>query len=225
MIEGDHDGTARAMAVGLEALPSPTLRDLRAVRRRWTSALQSEPPAAVLAIAQALTRTSVPRFLAYELVLHHPGATALVDQAVAERLAGRLASWGDVDAFGALVAGPAWLRGGLADGAVLGGAASHDRWWRRAALVATTGLNVPNRGGQGDVARTLAVCERVVRDRDDMVVKALSWALRESIRHDPDAVAGFLDDHAADLAPRIRREVTVKLTTGRKRVRRPAPGP
>ncbi len=82
--------------------------------------------------------------------------------------------------------------------------------------MATTGLNVPNRGGRGDTERTLAVCERLVRDRDDLVVKALSWALRELVRHDPGAVAAFLDRHDADLAPRVRREVTSKLTIGLK---------
>jgi len=75
---------------------------------------------------------------------------------------------------------------------------------------------VPNRGGPGDTDRTLAVCQRLVRDRDDMVVKALSWALRELARHDPSAVAGFVDKHSTDIAKRVRREVMNKLTTGVK---------
>lgn len=55
------------------------------------------------------------RFIAYELVLHHAAALALVDRAVAEQLAGRLGSWGEVDAFGTLLAGPASAHGKLAD--------------------------------------------------------------------------------------------------------------
>ena len=51
---------------------------------------------------------------------------------------------------------------------------------------------------------------------DDMVVKALSWALRERTRHDPSAVAGFVDRHSTDIAPRVRRDVMHKLTTGVK---------
>jgi 3-methyladenine DNA glycosylase AlkD len=62
----------------------------------------------------------------------------------------------------------------------------------------------------------VAVCERLVRDRDDMVVKALSWALRELSRHDPGSVAAFVEAHSADVAPRVRREVASKLTTGLK---------
>ncbi len=84
-----------------------------------------------------------------------------------------------------------------------------------AALVSTVPLNLRAAGGTGDTARTLAVCGRLAADRDDMVVKALSWALRELIVWDPDAVRSFVAIH--DLAPRVRREVTTKLETGRKR--------
>ena len=76
-------------------------------------------------------------------------------------------------------------------------------------------LNLRAAGGTGDTERTLAVCAQLEADRDDMVVKALSWALRELIVWDPEAVRSFLASH--DLAPRVRREVTPKLETGRKR--------
>jgi len=208
--------TAQRIADELNAIPSRTVMMLRRARRRWSSALQPESPATVLAVADMLIRTINPRFVAYEMVLHHRGALALVDQGVAERLAGDMCSWGDVDAFSTLIAGPAWLGGNLPDEAIHEWAGSSSRWWRRAALVSTTGLNVPNRGGHGDTPRTLAVCQRLVADRDHMVVKALSWALRELARHDASAVAGFVDRHATDIAPRVRREVVHKLTTGFK---------
>jgi 3-methyladenine DNA glycosylase AlkD len=77
-------------------------------------------------------------------------------------------------------------------------------------------LNSRARGGQGDTARTLRVCAALVDDRDDMVVKALSWALRELSKRDPQSVARFLREHESNLAPRVRREVRTKLETGRK---------
>ena len=95
-------------------------------------------------------------------------------------------------------------------------AASPDRWWRRAALVSTVPLNLRSRGGTGDPERTLDICRRLAADGDDMVVKALSWALRELVVWDPEAVRGFLDDHHQVLAARVRREVRHKLETGRK---------
>lgn len=65
-------------------------------------------------------------------------------------------------------------------------------------------------------ARTLAVCRLLVDDRDDMVVKALSWALRAVVTHDTDAVREFLTAFNGRLAPRVKREVTNKLETGLK---------
>jgi 3-methyladenine DNA glycosylase AlkD len=207
---------ADRIAADVEALPVRSIPAMRRARRRWSTALRASPAEELLAIANALTETGTPRFVAFELVLHHKGALALTDRTVAERLAGSLATWRDVDEFATLIAGPAWLTGRLADATISEWAASGSRWWRRAALVATTGLNVPSRGGRGDTARTLAVCEQLVQDRDDMVVKALSWALRELARHDPASVAAFAEAQAAYIAPRVRREVANKLTTGLK---------
>jgi 3-methyladenine DNA glycosylase AlkD len=70
------------------------------------------------------------------------------------------------------------------------------------------------------VPRTLAVCRRLVADEDDMVVKAMSWALRELIVHDPEAVWAFLTEHNDLLAARVKREVQNKLTTGLKNPKR-----
>ena len=91
--------------------------------------------------------------------------------------------------------------------------------WRRAALVATVPLNAKSRGATsatGDAIRTLAVCTRLLDDRDDMVVKAMSWALRELAKRNRRAVRTFLSAHGERLSARVRREVTNKLTTGRK---------
>jgi 3-methyladenine DNA glycosylase AlkD len=55
-----------------------------------------------------------------------------------------------------------------------------------------------------------------------MVVKALSWALRELVVWDPEAVRRFLEAHDDVLAPRIRREVRNKLDTGLKNASRRA---
>jgi 3-methyladenine DNA glycosylase AlkD len=57
---------------------------------------------------------------------------------------------------------------------------------------------------------------QLLEDRDDMVVKAMSWALRELAKRDPGAVRAFLSKHGARLAARVRREVGNKLTTGLK---------
>jgi 3-methyladenine DNA glycosylase AlkD len=75
-------------------------------------------------------------------------------------------------------------------------------------------------GGQGDIPRTLAVCQILVEDHEDMVVKAMSWALRNLIVHDPEAVASFIQQHETHLAARVKREVRNKLNTGLKNPRK-----
>ena len=106
--------------------------------------------------------------------------------------------------------------GRITDAEVLEWARSGDRWWRRAALVSTVALNNTARGGSGDAVRTLTICDALKSDRDDMVVKALSWALRELAKREPDPVRAYLERHGHEIAARVRREVGNKLRTGHK---------
>jgi hypothetical protein len=53
-----------------------------------------------------------------------------------------------------------------------------------------------------------------------MVIKALSWALRELVPWDPDATRRFLADYEDTLAARVKREVRNKLNTGLKNPKR-----
>ena len=103
-------------------------------------------------------------------------------------------------------------------------AGSSDRWWRRAALVSTVALNMRSQGGQGDIPRTLCICRILAGDQDEMVAKALSWALRELVVHDAGAVQEFLGEHDKILEARVKREVKNKLGTGLKNPRSKAKG-
>jgi 3-methyladenine DNA glycosylase AlkD len=209
----------------VRAVPAPSTESVRRVRREYSRRLRSAPAEQVLELAMALVDRQ--RWVAYELLGQHPGGLACLDVARVERLGRGMDDWGAVDAFGCIVAGPAWRVGRIPDSAVRDWAASSDRWWRRAALVSTVPLNLRSRGGTGDTGRTLDICARLVADRDDMVVKALSWALRTLAPWDPAAVRDFLDAHDDHLAARVRREVHTKLDTGRKHPppRRPAAPP
>ena len=216
----EHWAAAAAAEVerGLAALPACTTESVRALRRQLSKRLKAESARTVLDLAAELLErgTWATRFLAYELINHHPGALAGVDAARLGRLGRDMSGWADVDMFACYVAGPVWRERGVADSVVHGWTRSPDRWWRRAAVVSTVALNSRARGGRGDPDRTLAVCELVVDDRDDMVAKAVSWALRELAKHDAVSVRRFVATHEARLAPRVLREVRNKLTTGRK---------
>ena len=215
----DSSGQGDAIHRQISALEDQSVAPVRQVRREWSRRLRSAPAAEVLAVADALVPRQ--RWVAYELVEGHRGAREALDVAWVERLGRGIDSWVAVDTFGRFVSGMAWQRGMIPGEAVERWAGSADRWWRRAALVSTVPLNLRSAGGTGDTKRTLSICRLLVADRDDMVVKAMSWALRQLVVWDAGAVRSFLETE--DVAARVRREVTTKLETGHKNRRRPRP--
>lgn len=212
------DARAQEIVARLAALPSHDAASLRRLRRAVSTDHSEASAREVLELAEELLRSGAPgsHVIACELILHHGTAAGALRAADLRRLGGFMRSWGDVDVFACYVAGRAWRSGQVRDAEIARWARSENRWWRRAALVSTVPLNVRAQGGSGDAPRTLAICEMLVTDRDDMVVKGLSWALRALAVRDPSAVAAFLRRHEQSLAPRVLREVRNKLDTGRK---------
>jgi 3-methyladenine DNA glycosylase AlkD len=212
----DAPQLAAQIAAEIRALPLPNTSAARAVRRDYTKQLQQADHAFIFALAKALIEPHHQRWLAYELIRYHPAAFQATGEAALTELGQGMASWDTVDAFARTLSGPAWLKGRISDQVIHAWAKSDDLWWRRAALVSTVALNMRSHGGQGDTDRTLTVCRMLVADHEDMIVKAMSWALRELLVHDPEAVTAFMRDHEADLAARVKREVNNKLKTGLK---------
>ena len=203
----------------IRALPVQNTPSVRAIRRQYSRKLRKAKPEFVLEVARELLETYGYRGAPYELIRHHEAAFQSLGEAELEDLGQGINSWWSVDSFARTLAGPAWLKGQVSNELIHRWAHSPDLWWRRAALVSTVALNLRSRGGYGDVSRTLEVCRLLVDDHEDMVVKAMSWALRELIVHDPDAVREFLKEHEDVLAARVKREVRNKLTTGLKNPR------
>jgi 3-methyladenine DNA glycosylase AlkD len=216
------DARAEAADIRAEiaALPRRDTPSMRALRKRRSAELKARPAAEVIALAQALERAAPQegKWVAYELIRFHSGAFAAVGQAEIEDFAGRIASWYATDAFGTILSGPLWAKGRLPDALFEGWSHSESRWLRRSALVATVGLN----GVKPRPDVTFELCLRLVGDRDDMVEKAVSWALRYLSQKDRAAVEAFWAEHADRFRPRVQREVRHKLATGRKNPRRTA---
>lgn len=202
----------------LSGMAGATTEELRSVRREFSHRLKDAAPHVVIELAALLIE--VPRmdyrFVAYELIHHHPAALSHLTAWQLEQLGRGIASWGAVDCFGVYLAGPVWRERRVPNTLVHGWARSADRWWRRAALVSTVPLNSKARGGTGDTYRTLQVCRLLERDRDTMVAKALSWALRELAKRDPRAVREYLESRKEILPALVLREVGNKLKTGLK---------
>ena len=194
---------------------------IRALRREYSNRFAKTPGRFVVEVALGLLKrkTESHRFVAYELVNQHRSALGSLTEKDIMRFGEGINSWGSVDMFGCYLSGPAWREHLVSDRLIHRWARSRDRWWRRAALVSTVPLNSKARGGNGDTGRTLEVCELLVDDRDDMVVKALSWAFRELAKRDPAAVREFLAKNRPALAARVIREVNNKLSTGLKNPR------
>jgi 3-methyladenine DNA glycosylase AlkD len=217
---------ASDITVRLRALGAVKTEPIRAVRRQFSKRLAKADASVVVQVALRLLEQPgiASRFVAYELICHHRGALGSLRANELRQLGRGIDSWGAVDCFACFLAGPAWREKQVPDTLIHRWAASSDRWWRRAALVSTVPLNNKTRGGKGDSARTLQVCRLLASDRDDMVVKALSWALREAAKRDPESVRRFLIKYKSTLAPRVLREVKNKLRTGLKNPRK-RPGP
>ncbi|MCY4040339.1 MAG: DNA alkylation repair protein [Gammaproteobacteria bacterium] len=227
-----EDWTRRTIG-RIDSLPRTDTAHLRTVGRWLLDELRERPTEAVVDVALELLAKGH-RLIACELVQGHDRALRSLDITRLEAFGADMSSWHAVDIFCVSLAGPCWREGQISDQDIERWASSESPWWRRAALVATTGLNVRTRGGYGDSDRTLAVARLLVDDRADTVVKALSWALRELIYWEPDRVEAFLVKHQDRLAARVKREVKAKLETGLKtakaranprRSRRDAPVP
>jgi 3-methyladenine DNA glycosylase AlkD len=205
----------------LAEMPEKNVLTFRVLRRAWSRQLRDLPGASVIALSKRLARMGPwERTFAYEIIVHHRKALEALTPNDVTVLGRGIEGWGEVDCFACYVAGPAWREQRIPDSMVQRWARSPSRWWRRVALVSTVPLNNRARGGTGDTVRTTRICRMLVRDRDDMVVKALSWALRELSKRDRAAVDLFVRRYRQVLPSRVKREVLNKLKTGLKNPRR-----
>jgi 3-methyladenine DNA glycosylase AlkD len=207
---------ASEMNAEIRRLPHQNTPVIRSVTRVYSNKIKSASPEYVHEFARNLLVEHGLRWVSYEIIACHNAAFRILGPAKVEQLGQGINSWWTVDSFARTISGPAWLHGQIADGLITQWARSSDLWWRRTALVSTVALNLRSKGGKGDVRRTLDICSLLVDDHEDMVVKAMSWALRELIVHDPVAVQSFLDEHRQVLDARVIREVRNKLITGLK---------
>ncbi len=92
-------------------------------------------------------------------------------------------------------------------------------WTRRASLVS---FCVPLRAGFSPRI-VFANTEALLADRDPMIVKAISWVLRESAKMHPNELSQFMREHESAIASQVLREVRTKIRTGTKSGRSVSP--
>jgi 3-methyladenine DNA glycosylase AlkD len=201
----------------VHALPVRDTPSIRAVRRELSKKLQRENARDVVAVGKRLIDRGL-RWVGYEVISKHRGALESLTVREVEALGRGVHSWDTVDAFGCLLAGPVYLRKQISDADVVRWARSKDVWWRRTALVATTVLN--SKGAGGDAKRTIKIMTLLIDDREDTIVKAMSWALRSLAARKPAAAKTFLKENIDRLAARVIRETKHKLEHGVKNKRK-----
>jgi len=192
--------------------------------KEYARQLSEESPDVVINIAKEMWETSTWQYVPRLLHLH-PTALQHIRVRDLQTMGSIVDSWGRVDFF-CEITYTLWRIGRLSDARIRQWALSKNRWWRRSALVTLVmkpPKNTPQRkalikthGGHHDPKRVLPICEMLVTDQDDMVVKAMSWVLRDLSKAHPEAVRDFIKKHKDVLAARVLREVRNKLEYGVK---------
>lgn len=195
-----------------------TVPNIRPIVKDLNKRFKKSPPEEVVEFAKQLNAKRIleAQQIAIEVLEKHKVARRSLTLDDLLILGEGIDNWVSVDYFAGLLAGPAWREGQISDEVIRKWAVSDDRWWRRAAVVCTVALNQKARGGSGDAKRTLEICELVAEDKDEMVAKGLSWALRELAKREQEPVVKFVDQFENVLPKRVVREVRRKIETGRK---------
>ena len=91
-------------------------------------------------------------------------------------------------------------------------ARSSNLWDRRIAIIATFGFLA-----QGQFDETLALAEILLTDREDLIQKAVGWALREVGKRNHDLEVGFLNKHAAQMPRTMLRYALEKFSPAQRK--------
>jgi len=192
--------------------------DLKIILKEVLKELKKEPPERTINLVKQLIDSKILENvqLAYEILDKHQKAFAALTAKETLEIRTGQDNWVLVDYYAGLIAGPKWRDGILKNEVLYNWLESENFWDRRTAVVCTVALNQKARGGTGDPKRTLDICKRIITDKNDMVAKALSWALRELAKRETEPVIQFIEDYKNVLPKRVLREVGRKLETGRK---------
>jgi 3-methyladenine DNA glycosylase AlkD len=187
------------------------IKELKEQYRHWTAGDW-------ISLGKALVATGIfeCQTVAFSLISENKDVLDALQKKDLQGLAHNLDNWASVDLFSVGIHGILWRKGVVTNEDIERLIGSDNHWERRIAIVSTVSLNLKSRGGTGDTKRTLWVCAQVVDDRNEMVRKALSWALRELSKRDRTAVVIFLEEYRPRLAGRVIREVSHKLDFGTK---------
>jgi len=120
--------------------------------------------------------------------------------------------WGTTDSFGLKVLGPLVLRDGPPIARLRRWATSANPWARRASVVSL--IPLARRGRHIEII--LEIIDTLLSDPEDIIQKAIGWALKEMCKGDPRAVVTYLADHRERMSRLALRYASEKLTPTQK---------
>jgi 3-methyladenine DNA glycosylase AlkD len=210
-----REGSLRVAPTRLEVLGVRT-PDLRRIARDWRRAHPGAEVAEVHRLADALwsAPSREERALGLEILRLRPDVIASLPAAVHRARAAELDEWGLCDLMGTAVLGP-WVLADLpARMEILHELVASEGIWRpRLAVVSTVPIT---RSGEVAPDLALSVLDLVLGRTEPMIVKAVSWALRELAKRERGRAALYLRDRGDALPALVRREVGNVIRTGRK---------
>ena len=192
--------------------------NMKLIAKELKKSTKEFTPHLKLGIVKSLISTGIfeCQFVAFEFLSKDKKILKIVESEDRLWLETNMDNWVSVDTYSCYILGYLWRNNKVTDSEILSYLASDDFWKRRTAVVASVALNLKSSGGNGDLERTLMICAKVVSDHHDMIVKALSWSLRELSKRFPEDVSNFLSLHKHQLHKKVIREVNRKLDTGKK---------
>jgi 3-methyladenine DNA glycosylase AlkD len=223
-LRGISDATTDPSPVIRTELPfyGVSLGDMKRIAARWHREHGDASVSDVAALGDELWNRAVrEEMVVSTMLVGHSGVTrAAVGLRRIDRWGRLLDNWETTDNFAGRMVGP-WVADDperrLATLDLLAG--RRNPWLRRTALVGCVPV-----ARREDAARwwsrVTVLVLRLADDREGGIPKAISWVLREHLRHTASEVTGFLDRHAGELPAIAVRETRTKLRTGTKTGRR-----
>ena len=212
-----HQAFERKMAPTALKVYGVRVPQLRKIAQAWYRAHKQIARDGLVALVEALWdgESREERVLAMLLLEHCSHWVPGLTKSHFEQWRQSLDSWELTDGLGWVLA--LWLAGDPDTrlGYLLELIADEDVWSRRLALVPLARIN---RGKEGFTLPdlTLQLIDEVKEERHPMITKAVSWVLREMIKHHREQVVAYLEQNRDVLASHVVREVDNKLRTGLK---------
>lgn len=193
--------------------------ELREIIKEWKHAHKTSKATEILALFELLWhgKSREERLLACYLLQSFPSHMAQLSLEKLDQWRAGIDNWEVADAFAQYILG-VWILE-FPDSRVTylwDLIADEEKWSRRLALVATTFMNRHYKESAFPDL-TLALVDIVKTERDPMITKAVSWALRVLGERHAASVRVYLEENAEILAKSVMREVLHKLLLGRKR--------